>query len=102
MAEQVLPAPTHSNRWSGIASIFGYRNLAIGASLITLVVFTGIFAPWLVPHNPYHQDLSITFQSPSMGHWFGTDEYGRDMLSRVLYGARQVCRSACLRAMSAA
>jgi ABC-type dipeptide/oligopeptide/nickel transport system permease subunit len=42
----------------------------------------------LVPHNPYHQDLSITFQSPSMGHWFGTDEYGRDMLSRVLYGAR--------------
>ncbi len=88
MTEQALSAPAHRTRWSSVASLLGYRNLATGASLVAVVVFAGLFAPWLAPHNPYHQDLAITFQPPSPAHWFGTDEYGRDMLSRVLYGAR--------------
>lgn len=87
MDEQVLQASPR-RMWMRVSSEFRYRNLAVGASLVLLVIFVGIFAPVLAPHDPYAQDLSITFQPPNLHHPFGTDEYGRDMLSRVMYGAR--------------
>jgi ABC-type dipeptide/oligopeptide/nickel transport system permease subunit len=87
MTEESLTARMQ-NRWKNARSLFHYRNLVVGGALVLLVVFAGVFASWLAPHDPYHQDLSITFQPPGAHHLFGTDEYGRDMLSRVLYGAR--------------
>jgi ABC-type dipeptide/oligopeptide/nickel transport system permease subunit len=69
-------------------SLLKYRNLVLGASIVLVLLLAGLLAPLLAPHDPYAQDLSITFQSPSLTHLFGTDEYGRDMFSRVLYGAR--------------
>jgi ABC-type dipeptide/oligopeptide/nickel transport system permease subunit len=69
-------------------SLLKYRNLVLGASIVLILLLAGLLAPLLAPHDPYAQDLSITFQSPSLTHLFGTDEYGRDMFSRVLYGAR--------------
>lgn len=65
-----------------------YRNLVLGASIVLVLLLTGLLAPLLAPYDPYAQDLSITFHAPSFTHLFGTDEYGRDMFSRVLYGAR--------------
>jgi ABC-type dipeptide/oligopeptide/nickel transport system permease subunit len=65
-----------------------YRNLALGASIVAALLVAGILAPLLAPHDPYAQNLGSAFQSPSLKHLFGTDEYGRDMFSRVLYGAR--------------
>jgi len=65
-----------------------YRNLVLGASIVVVLLLAGLLAPVLAPYDPYAQDLSITFHPPGFAHLFGTDEYGRDMFSRVLYGAR--------------
>ncbi len=65
-----------------------YKNLTIGATLVGLLLLAGLLAPLFAPHDPYSQDLAVTFQGPSWLHLFGTDDYGRDVFSRVLYGAR--------------
>ena len=65
------------------------RRLAmVGGAVIALLVLLGIAGPWIAPYDPLDQDLSKSLQSPSWAHWFGTDSFGRDILSRVLYGAR--------------
>jgi ABC-type dipeptide/oligopeptide/nickel transport system permease subunit len=73
---------------AGIPSLLQYRNLVLGGSIVLVLLLTGLLAPLLAPYDPYAQNLSITFHPPSFAHLFGTDEYGRDMFSRVLYGAR--------------
>jgi peptide/nickel transport system permease protein len=60
----------------------------VGLSLVVLLVATAIAAPWLAPSSPFAQDLAQRLQSPSAGHWLGTDELGRDILSRLLHGSR--------------
>jgi len=74
--------------WAGIPSLLQYRNLVLGASIVLVLLSAGLLAPLLAPYDPYTQNLAITFHPPSLAHLFGTDEYGRDMFSRVLYGAR--------------
>ena len=59
-----------------------------GAVLIAVFVLCAVLAPWLAPRDPAHLDLPSRLQGPSAAHWFGTDELGRDILSRVIYGAR--------------
>ena len=51
-------------------------------------VFCGVFAPLIAPYDPYKNDLMNVLMPPSAEHWFGTDELGRDLFSRVIYGAR--------------
>jgi peptide/nickel transport system permease protein len=60
----------------------------IGIVIAAVVVFAAIFAPWLATHDVTLQDLSMRFRPPSAEHWFGTDALGRDIYSRVLFGAR--------------
>jgi ABC-type dipeptide/oligopeptide/nickel transport system permease subunit len=52
------------------------------------VALAAIFAPWIAPYDPYLTDLSKVMQPPSEQHWFGTDNTGRDILSRIIFGAR--------------
>jgi peptide/nickel transport system permease protein len=59
-----------------------------GAVLIVGFVTCALFAPLIAPQDPYYIDLPLRLMSPSAAHWFGTDELGRDILSRVIYGAR--------------
>jgi peptide/nickel transport system permease protein len=59
-----------------------------GAALIMVFVTFALFAPWIAPQDPYYIDLPSRLTGPSAAHWFGTDELGRDILSRVIYGAR--------------
>src|SRR5438874_11546744 len=59
-----------------------------GLVLTALFVLCAIFAPLLSPQDPAQIDLPARLAAPSPGHWFGTDELGRDLLSRVIYGAR--------------
>jgi len=59
-----------------------------GFAVIVLLVFAAIFAPWLATHDPNVQNLAVRLQPPSAEHWFGTDQIGRDLYSRVVYGAR--------------
>jgi len=60
----------------------------IGLFLVAVFVACAIFAPWLSPHDPAQLDLSGRLLPPGHQHWFGTDELGRDILSRTIYGAR--------------
>jgi peptide/nickel transport system permease protein len=78
-----------STTWNTAAAL-GRRNVLAAAGMIMVAVFVvmALFAPWLAPHDPSSIDLPSRLQSPSPGHWFGTDELGRDILSRVVYGAR--------------
>lgn len=60
----------------------------IGLSLLILFVTIAVFAPMLAPHSPAAIDLTHRLAAPSHTHWFGTDELGRDIFSRTLYGAQ--------------
>ena len=61
---------------------------ALGVVLLAGFVVCAVFAPWLAPQDPARIDLAGRLLSPCAAHWFGTDELGRDILSRTLYGAR--------------
>jgi glutathione transport system permease protein len=64
------------------------RGVIIGGALVGLVVLAAIFAPLITSADPYEQMLADAMQAPSWAHPFGTDDNGRDLLARVLYGAR--------------
>ena len=61
---------------------------AFSAVLIALVLLMAVFAPLVAPYGEAEQDVLARLQPPSAAHWFGTDELGRDVLSRILYGSR--------------
>ncbi len=60
----------------------------IGLGIVLLLVLVAAFAPLLATHSPYVQSLQERLQPPSLAHWLGTDEFGRDIYSRIVYGAR--------------
>ncbi len=66
----------------------GGASLAVGGSMVALLVLAAVFAPLIVPHSPDELDFLAKLQSPNASHLFGTDELGQDIFSRVLYGAR--------------
>jgi peptide/nickel transport system permease protein len=61
---------------------------AAGAAMVIIFVIFALFAPWIAPQDPASIDLPARLSPPSHAHWFGTDELGRDILSRIIYGAR--------------
>jgi peptide/nickel transport system permease protein len=66
-----------------------YNVLATSGLVLVAVFFVcAVFAPWVAPKDPAHIDLPARLMAPSPSHWFGTDELGRDVLSRIIYGAR--------------
>ena len=64
------------------------KSAFAGLVIVIFVLFVAIFAPILSPTNPLQQNLADNLSPPDKSHYFGTDELGRDLLSRVLYGAR--------------
>jgi peptide/nickel transport system permease protein len=67
------------------------REQPLGAvSLVAIVVmlFAGVFAPWVAPYDPLDIDFGAILAPPNLAHWAGTDGFGRDILSRLIYGAR--------------
>ena len=63
-------------------------QLIVGGALVAVVVLAALFAPWLMPHEPNRQELERRLEGPSAEHPLGLDELGRDILSRLLVGAR--------------
>lgn len=63
-------------------------GLMIGAVTVVAVIVLAILAPWIAPYDPNEQDPVAALTGPSAEHWFGTDFFGRDVLSRVIWGAR--------------
>jgi peptide/nickel transport system permease protein len=78
-----------SSTWNSAATLGRHNVLAsTGMVLVTVFVVFALFAPLIAPQNPSNIDLPSRLQPPSGAHWFGTDELGRDIFSRVIYGAR--------------
>ncbi|MDB5894886.1 MAG: D-ala-D-ala transporter subunit [Rhodoferax sp.] len=59
-----------------------------GVAVVAVLLLVALFAPWIATHNPLDQNLKQALQAPSSAHWFGTDEYGRDVFSRLVHGSR--------------
>ena len=64
------------------------RATVVGLAIVVTLGVVAVAAPWLAPHDPAIIDPANAFAGPSAGHWLGTDNLGRDLLSRLLYGAR--------------
>ena len=91
MAERVVLAPSPPTAWRRSPALRRFmrnRGALLGAVLVVLLVTAAVFAPWLTDRPPAQQDLRARLQPPSMTHPFGTDEFGRSLYARVLYGAR--------------
>ena len=61
---------------------------AAGLAFIVLMAVCALFAPWVAPYDPLAVDYAVQLAAPAREHWLGTDSYGRDVLSRIIYGAR--------------
>ena len=63
-------------------------NLKIGIIIFFIILLIGLFAPFLTQYDPFYQDYNSLLLPPSFDHWFGTDNYGRDIFTRVIYATR--------------
>ncbi|OHE57539.1 MAG: peptide ABC transporter permease [Thiobacillus sp. GWE1_62_9] len=84
-----LTAPPES-QWKRrfLQPLLRQRSAVAGLAIIVIYVVAAVFAPWLATHDPAAQDLMASLQGPSAAHWLGTDSYGQDLYSRLLYGAQ--------------
>jgi peptide/nickel transport system permease protein len=81
--------PAQQPEWKRTVRVFCRRKLAVvGLALVVLMILVAIFAPLLAPYDPLKTDIVNKLAPPSGEHWLGTDDVGRDTLSRVIYGAR--------------
>ena len=79
------PASLWGDAW---ARLRANKIAMVGLAIIGLLLFVAIFGPWLTPYDFLSQDLDGRNLAPSLTHWLGTDELGRDVASRVIYGTR--------------
>ncbi|MFP1849160.1 ABC transporter permease [Lonsdalea quercina] len=79
-----LPAPRH--RWITLPRM--PLTSAIALAILTIIVAMAIFAPWIANHDPVALSPAIRLKPPGAEFWLGTDAYGRDLFSRIVYGAR--------------
>ena len=72
----------------GIRRLLRQPSAVIGAVIVLFFVVMAVFAPVIAPYPPNASDWMVIRQAPSVAHWFGTDDLGRDVLSRIIFGAR--------------
>jgi peptide/nickel transport system permease protein len=79
-------------RLSGVyVGWLGFRRnplAMLGLAVVVGLLLVALAAPWIATHDPYAQNLALRLQPPSSAHWLGTDELGRDIFSRIVWGAR--------------
>ena len=86
MSAIAAASPARSNAlWQALSR---NRLSWVGIGLLLLIVLAAVLAPWLAPHDPLQQNIAYRLEPPSAEFWLGTDSYGRDVLSRLIYGAR--------------
>ena len=85
-----VPETTASARWrSAIVDFCKQRPLgALGAAVVLLNIVVAVLANVISPYDPLATDYGAMLAGPSAQHWLGTDEFGRDLLTRIIYGAR--------------
>ncbi len=69
-------------------SMFRNKKAVVGAVILIMFALGAIFAPFLTPYEPQRQNIRNRLQGPSSEHWLGTDQFGRDIMTRILYGGR--------------
>ncbi len=74
--------------YAGWLSFARNRLAMLGLALVLMLVLVAVLAPWIAPYPPTIGELSERLQPPSAHHWFGTDDQGRDILSRLMHGSR--------------
>jgi peptide/nickel transport system permease protein len=85
----IIASPTTPSPALGLLRAVMRHHLSrVGLAIIAVLCILAIFAPILAPYSPYDQDLYRVLAPPSAAHWLGTDNLGRDLFSRILYGAR--------------
>ena len=93
MLTQETPVPGQTAKaginWAKLFWMLVQSLTLIGAAIMILMLLLMVTSPWIVPHDPNALDLTARLQAPSAEHWFGTDEVGRDLFSRVLAGSQQ-------------
>jgi peptide/nickel transport system permease protein len=84
------PTAEPRSRWMSALITFCRRRPlgAIGAGIVVLMLLVAVFAPWLAPYDPVTVDFGAMLSPPGAKHWLGTDAFGRDVLSRLIYGSR--------------
>jgi peptide/nickel transport system permease protein len=83
-AQEIAPR----RRRRPLAALLGRPMARAGAAIVCLFLFLTVFADLVAPYDPFDQDLSSALAAPSVDHLLGTDQYGRDVLSRIIYGSR--------------
>ena len=86
VSPEIVPAKSEFRRMMRV--FFSRKLVVVGWVLIVLLIITAIFAPWLAPYPPNDINMAQSLAKPSVEHWLGTDNLGRDVLSRIIYGAR--------------
>lgn len=78
-----------NSTWDNIVNTFKHNPLATaGAVIIVVIILAAVLAPWICPYDPYVQNLQNALAKPSGEHLLGTDCFGRDLFTRIIYGAR--------------
>ena len=91
MAVITTAAPDEIHRSWRTATLGFCRRQPLGTFGLAIVIVTaiaGLSAEWIAPYNPTANDFEAMTEAPSWAHWLGTDQFGRDLLSRIIYGAR--------------
>jgi peptide/nickel transport system permease protein len=85
-----VPAAARRPGWASVVLGFSRRRPlgAIGAAIVLLMLLVAVIAPWIAPYDPVVVDFGAMLSAPSAKHWLGTDSFGRDVLSRLIYGSR--------------
>jgi peptide/nickel transport system permease protein len=88
MASSIPASATAERRWEVLRRAAGARLAPFGAAVVLLAVLVALAAPLVAPHDPLRQNLGNALAPPGRAHWLGTDNVGRDVMSRVIWGTR--------------
>jgi len=89
-ARLIARPPLWKRIWGSLSILFASKIAVVGLVLVLFWVLVAIFAPWLTPYSPTEQDYKAQNSPPSAAHILGTDDLGRDLWARLIYGARVV------------
>ena len=84
IAAEIIETPARR----ALRRLVARRGAMLGLAAIAMFVLLAIFAPLVAPYDPAAQSWTLVRKAPTLAHWFGTDDVGRDVLSRIIYGAR--------------
>src|SRR5690606_15938823 len=82
------PSPAGGERWQLLRLMAARKTVLVSLIVLAVLVGAALLAPWVSPFDPYKLSIMNRLQAPGAAHWFGTDDFGRDVFSRVIHGGR--------------